>query len=326
MPSGKRSALFGGSIPAAGLHPNYQSLLGSRAHLEARNLMDALLCEMGDPNGNFVRDFMASGFHSRLFELGCYAYLKEAGFDIDRSHERPDFLASYNGLDVALEASAASVQEGNVLDISVAQMMQWPQELVDAKVYEEFPRRILSVLSRKLKKKYHLLEQCRGKALVIAVAPYYEAGSVFQVDEALVSCLYGGIPPAGRYQPRTPFFSMPGADSVSAVLYCNQFTVPRFLRMAKASSGKRLNAIRTGNALIPECDGASLGEYRLDLSKGRGPKELWSQGVSVFHNPNAWVRLMSGALPCTCEFYVSGSNVIRQVGGFHTLTSFMFMF
>jgi hypothetical protein len=40
---------------------------------------------MGDPNGNFVRDFQGDGFHSRVFELACFAYLEEAGLTITRS-------------------------------------------------------------------------------------------------------------------------------------------------------------------------------------------------------------------------------------------------
>ena len=63
---------------------------------------------MGDPNGNFVDDYQADGFHSRLFELACFAYLEEAGMNLDRTHEAPDFLASRGGTRIAIEASTTA--------------------------------------------------------------------------------------------------------------------------------------------------------------------------------------------------------------------------
>ena len=47
--------------------------------------MNALYQRMGDPNGNSLGDFQADGFHTRLFELACFAYLESAGFELNHS-------------------------------------------------------------------------------------------------------------------------------------------------------------------------------------------------------------------------------------------------
>ena len=75
-------------------HPQFVELRASPFHEDARALMNALLNRMGDPNGGLVRNFQSDGFHSRPFEIASFAYLEEVGLTIDRSHERPDFLAS----------------------------------------------------------------------------------------------------------------------------------------------------------------------------------------------------------------------------------------
>jgi hypothetical protein len=90
------------------LHPQFGELCGSALHLKARDLMNTLLGRMGDPNGNFLRDFQKDGFHSRVFELASFAYLEEAGLVIDRSHERPDYLVSAGGFSAAIEALTAN--------------------------------------------------------------------------------------------------------------------------------------------------------------------------------------------------------------------------
>lgn len=47
------------------------------------------------------------------------------------------------------------------------------------KVNHEFPKRMAKILSRKLTHRYHTLPQCQGKAMVLMIAPFFEAGSVF---------------------------------------------------------------------------------------------------------------------------------------------------
>jgi hypothetical protein len=183
--------IFAATMPEAKTHPQFRALRDSQFHGEARSLMNELYTRMGDPNGNFIYDFQGDGFHSRVFELACFAYLESAGFSLDRSNEKPDFLAHRGEFTLAIEATTANPSTGRHTDISVLQMPELSEEQIADKVINDFPRRMSSILNRKLKHKYHQLPQCTGKPLVLMIAPFFEAGSVFYTDEGLVECLYG---------------------------------------------------------------------------------------------------------------------------------------
>ncbi|MHB1592258.1 MAG: hypothetical protein ACYCTW_12115 [Sulfuricella sp.] len=139
--------------------------------------MNALYARMGDPNGNFPGDFQTEGFYSRLFELVCFAYLESAGFDLNRSYESPDFLASLRGdFIIAIEATTANPTAGRATDISLLQMPDLSEAEIFEKVENEFPRRMTSVLQKKLAYQYHDLPHCLGKPLVLMVAPSSSRG------------------------------------------------------------------------------------------------------------------------------------------------------
>jgi hypothetical protein len=118
---------------------------------------------------------------------------------------------------------------------------------------------------------------------------------------------------------------------VSAVLFTNQFTVPRFYRLgANASTNRQMVAIRQGwyYERVASTDLASdelaCGEYRYRVGHPSAPDEPWWQGVTLFLNPLATVPLPEHLLRATSVVRVDYSgNVVREVFGFHTLTSFM---
>lgn len=324
-----RPDLFAVSDSDARLHPNFRALRDSPDHGDARALMNALYLRMGDPNGNFLGDFRGHGFHSRLFELACFAYLDDAEFAVDRQFAQPDFLAFKDGERVALEAVTANPPSGRDPDISVRHVKQISQEELEKKIYEEFPQRLLATLQKKLKHRYHKLPHCVGVPLVLITAPYFEPGSVFYSDDALLPCLYGysetEIP---RFR-ATPFFFMQYAASVSAVVYCNQFTVPRFFRLAPRSTNNApaLRVTREGMCMTDHTDSEFLvARYRYDLSDPSAPRETWAQGVTVYHNPNADIPLPAGLLPCTSTFRIDQVGLRREIHGLHTVTSMMWMF
>jgi hypothetical protein len=64
-------------------------------------------------------------------------------------------------------------------------------------------------------------------------------------------------------------------------------------------------------------------EYR--VGDGTVERESWSRGVTVFFNPNAHQPVPVAALACTSTFHLRDGRLVRDVHGFHSLTSFMFM-
>ncbi|MCK6592641.1 MAG: hypothetical protein L6Q76_34225, partial [Polyangiaceae bacterium] len=135
-------------------HIAFKRARDSEAHEGARQMMNELFCRMGDYDGNFVKDFQLDGFHSRLFELACYAYLESHGFEIERSQRSPDFMVSCGGDRIAIEAVTSNPFAGRSVDISVLKIEQISMdELVD-KCQNEFPIRIAGALLSKLQKRY----------------------------------------------------------------------------------------------------------------------------------------------------------------------------
>jgi len=72
-------------------------------------------------------------------------------------------------------------------------------------------------------------------------------------------------------------------------------------------------------------DGYSAEEFEYEVGDGTVERESWSRGVTVFINPNARVPLPDGALDCTSVFRIRGGRLVREVRGFHSLTSFTMM-
>jgi hypothetical protein len=247
----------------------------------------------------------------------------------------------------AIEAVTSNPPAGQQVDISLRALAEESFEDIVRKCNEEFPIRVGSALFTKLGKAYWKLPHCRGLPFVLAVGPFHEPGSTAYVDQSLARYLYGvevGADGADRRQRAcsatrqtaivrhvskgkhipSNFFGYASAENVSAVLYCNQFTVPRFFRVAAQADGwpPELEGTRTCWYVDPE-DGPINFKYALDHPFA--PEESWWQGVTIFHNPRAIHPLPTRALQCSCEFREHEGTVDYEVYGFHTLTSSMLL-
>lgn len=304
------------------LHRQFRDLRDSPFHYEARLLINTLYQRMGLPGKGFIRKFQTDGFHSHLFEIACFAYLESGGFIPDRAYSSPDFMASRDGFSLAVEVTTSNPSEDQSADISLRMLAALSEDEIAAKVNVEFPNRMISILKKKMNRRYDQLPQCAGKPLVLMVAPFFEAGSVHYTDDALVDCLYG------IRDATTGFFSLPKAESVSAVLYCNAFTVARFFRLSTHfESNEAPIAIREGMYYAVESETAlSVKEFRYRVGSQSAPRESWSEGVTLFLNPNALVPVSKEVLPSTSSFSIQDGHLVREVHGFHPVISNMFVY
>ncbi|MEI2282441.1 hypothetical protein [Paenibacillus polysaccharolyticus] len=69
-----------------------------------RVMMNKAFEFFNDVDGNFIEQFQTTGFDARVFELYLSSYFLEAGYSINRNHDRPDFIIERDGLKVAIEA------------------------------------------------------------------------------------------------------------------------------------------------------------------------------------------------------------------------------
>lgn len=301
-------------------HPQFRALLDSTYHHETRSYINMLYQRMGKPSRTFIQNYQTAGFHSHQFEIACFAYLESAGLNPKRPYPSPDFLASHNEFDLAFEATTANPKI-QASDISLLEMKELSLQEIEEKANIDFPRRMYAILKKKLRLNYDKLPQCAGKPLILMVAPFFEPGSAYYIDESLLNCLYGN-------NSKIPgFFHLEKAESVSAVMYCNAFTVPRFFRLGTTlDDSANLIATREGWYYSPQPDGGlKIREYNFLVGAPSSPKESWAEGVTVFHNPNARIPISTTLLPCSSYFSVQDAGLTREVHGFHPLTSFMTM-
>jgi hypothetical protein len=322
--------LFAPLVPEDKLHPQFKALRDSKFHIKARQFINNIYNKMGDPNGNFMFKFQSEGFHARLFEIACYAYLNSIGAVCNRSFEKPDFMASIGNKTIAIEAVTANPTKGQSLDISLTQLKYIPFKKMEKKCIDDFSIRMANILEKKIRKKYWKLKHCKGKPLVFIVSPFFEPGSMYYVDMNLATYLYGLVD-EHEYNGRkitSGFFNKKNSEYVSAVVYCNQFTVPRFYRLS--FSPQDISPIsaakREGYYLTTGSNFINLEKYEHDLKDPKSPIETWWQGVTIFINPKANVPLPDGFLKSTSTFRVGNDGLLNQIiHDFHALTSFMFV-
>jgi hypothetical protein len=294
------------------LHPNFKFLIENGNYSPARGLIKELSYAFRDLDGNYKKDFQTSGFEGRLWELFLYAAFYEEKFLIKDDHQVPDFLLQKQRHEVAVEAVTVNPTAGAV--------PQRPKNADEERILCENYMAIKwgSPLFSKLRKRYWEKEQIKGLPLVFAIHDFHDLGSMTWSLPALSDYLYGIRCGAdGDDQPidshtfggktiPSGFFSLPGAEHVSAVIASNEATLTKFNRMGKiagfgdlAIEMKRFGSILDLERFV-EVPFKSVTEIGVET-------ESWASGLWVFHNPRA-------IFPFHEDLLHSALNVILQDG------------
>ncbi len=295
----KTKNLFDPAVEDNLQHELFRDLKKSPAHSACRRLMNEVFNDMPKPDNHFIEQFQTQGFEARVFELGMFAALRECGLKVFQNHERPDFIVSNGQLDACIEVTTASPPDHLKLqNLSRDFHRSDPLKINEAmmnKITDELPIRFGSPLFSKLNKKYWELDQCRDKPLVFAIQACHEKmASQFPVMP-LISYLYGlrSYPEwtedgriLGRHEKikshqkgekiiPSGFFNHHNSNHVSGVIFSNQMTVSKFVRMAyqKGYGPKNIEIIRTGFASAPGFSEPVWFKYQLGTKEAI--KETW---------------------------------------------------
>lgn len=297
--------LFVPIVPDEKLHPMFKILLNESRFEAARNIIREIVYSYTDPDGNYIKDFQTTGFNARLWELYLYMYLYDAGFHLIHDHAAPDFHCSYYGDEVFIEATT----------VNPSQDEQRP-DLPPPEKYEEtlarcddyMPIKFGSSLYSKLNKRYWEREHVQGKPLIIAVHDFHAEGSMTWSRTALSDYLYGlrvrldagedGKPKPifekvekhrwnGKEIP-SGFFNLKDAEYISAVLFSNAATLPKFNRMGKLAGlgSESIKMVRTGVLFNPDPKALTPIPFSMDVDSP-DYEESWSDSLVMYHNPKA---------------------------------------
>lgn len=327
--------------PLDRLNPDFVKLITDEANSPARGIIEPMMRWYEDVDGNFVEQFQTTGFDQRIWELYLFATFVELGFLFDRTHPMPDFVCS--GLAGSFCAEAVTVGPTREKGRIVPPPPRTTAEEQRAYLKEYMPIKFGSPLYSKLGKRYWEREHVAGNPFVLAVADFSSPGSMTHTASALELYLYGYDHDAERgedgrlaIKPRriedhrfaekripSGFFRIAEAANVSAVLTSASGTISKFNRMgllAGFGSG-RVVLIREGTAVDVDPDATEPKLFRA-LVNAPGYHESWVEGLNVFHNPNAALKLDPDMLPGAAHHFMSpGGERTSSVPDFHPFAS-----
>ncbi len=297
------------------LHP-YFEILSDPGHMPARAALKEIGPWLAPSDPHFVREFQTTAFDQRIWELYLWAAFRELGLDVTQP-EAPDFSCRAPGIAFTVEATTVSPSTSGPL--AVHPEPKTPEEQAEFLTHY-MPMKFGSSLTSKLNKKnaagepYWDRKETRGKPFVIAIADFHKPadlqnlGSMTYSHSALWPYLYGKrvvferTEEGGGYWRMvkgeehiyggktipTGFFDLPGAENVSAVLFSNAGTLPKFNRMGLRAGfvPEDHMYIRQGFRYDPSPDAYVGIPFQEDILSPEY-EEYWSDELQLFHNPNA---------------------------------------
>lgn len=317
--------LFNAIIPEDKQHHGYKIIANEPRFEAGRSIINEIANSFVDNDGHFVREFQSVNFNARLWEMYLHVYLHTQGLQIHNNHAAPDFEVDYFDEKYFIEAVTVN-PSGNPARPDLPP----PEDHKDIveRLSDYMPIKFGSPLFSKLKHKYWEQKHVKDHSLIFAIHDYHNDNSMTWSRTALSEYLYGararivdGKPELEKIEfhewdgKRIPsgFFSQEGAENISAVLFSNQATIPKFNRMGKIAGlgSEDVTMLRQGFLYNPE------GLHPIPFSKNVDDpdyEESWSDGLVMFHNPNAIHKVSPDAFSDISHIFYSEEEGFT---GFH---------
>jgi hypothetical protein len=341
--------LFTPVVGSARLDSRFVKIAEHGSQAPARAMLRRVYCSFPESDGNFVEQFQTTGFDARTLELFLFAFLSEAGFATDRATGRPDFMCEKNGERVAVEATTANPSGGQPQPTTIKALKATARESEQEtlrRIQHELPIRFGSALYSKLNERYWELPHVAGRPLILAIESFASADAFLFSDTALGSYLYGlwavpwrtaagelvvtSVPiPEHRDKAKvipSAFFDLPGSENVSAVLFSNTGTVPKFGRMAvqEGIDSEHVRMFRIGMCYDHDPNASEPLSFAYEVARRPdewGFPETWGEGVSMYHNARATYPLDESLFPTIAHHRREDGRVTATIPPFHPFAS-----
>ncbi|MEM1486438.1 hypothetical protein V6615_16490 [Oscillospiraceae bacterium PP1C4] len=287
----------------------FKLINNDKNYLPVKLMLEELYSTYKDVDGNFIEQFQTTGFNQRIFELYIWAMLNEMNFNIDRSYQYPDFMATKNGIEVAIEVTTATGEfhkDGGIVFNNIKRFLNSDIKRLTS-YNDDISLKFSSSILSKLRKKYWIKDHCRNKPFIIAVEGFFDDFVQFETSNPLLSILFGleivkgtddlfyntkkdfhikgekKIPSGLFFKPSEEWADM---DNVSAIIFSNAGTLPKFRRMGWKKGYYNQYQIIKRSGLKFNVNNIYPDEFSFTLDKPTF-KESWSDEIVVIHNPNA---------------------------------------
>lgn len=309
----------------------FRTLVDSQAYSPARGLIEALSPYFRDLDGNFIEQFQTTAFDARIFELYLFAMLHEVGYAFDQSEAAPDYHCLQYGVNFFVEATTVQPTAGAKIRSPEETLREVLESTADKTEY--FSIKFGSALFSKLSKKYWERPHVVEHPLVFAIQNFSEPLSMQNSNGALTNYLYGWrhgvsrddaghlvITPSRigehRFEDKTipsDFFSLPGAENISAVLFNPHATLPKFNRMGILAGfgSTKPHLVRRGLLVNHDPDASEGIPFSIDV---RDPayRETWIEGLNVYHNPRARFPLDEALMPGAAHHFLEADGMVMS--------------
>jgi hypothetical protein len=291
-------------------HLGFRKLTEMEEYSPARGIMEAMMFSFKDPDGNFVEQFQSDGFNARFWELYLFALLAESRHTVNRDYPAPDFLCAGLFGQFFIEAVTVNPTMRNGRNVEAA--IPEDDEELNRFMLNYLPIKFAGPLTSKLGKRYWEKNHIGGNPIVFAIADFHRPLSVTSSQTALMTYLYGrrhesyrdfrgnlietSVPVvehvSGKKTVPSGFFNLPNAEHISAVISSREATLSKFNRLGlKAGFGSpRVRMIRKGACYVPDRNRSKPVEVSASVNSKRYG-EKWTDGLEVYHNPNAIIPL-----------------------------------
>lgn len=313
-------------IPESKLHMKYKLLRDGLAPTGEKAVVQDWADGFVDRDNKFVEEFQKT-FHSAFWELYLFRVLSEAGFVIDFSKNRPDFLVA-SPYEFNIEAVVSEIKQGGREEATrelddILSMIEPAHENRNFKnLIDEAITRYSNSIQSKTQKFISEYSNCnwikRDVPFVIGLASYAQVNYGKEYHYPLMALLYGEY-----FNPESESFNQvdsiikPGTSSdiplgifrngsmsdISAIVFSCTVTLGKLT--ALSISQKKSEDIR--NFVFNVRHDFDEPHYKIQVVSPECPEEL-SDGLFVFHNPNARVKLPFDAFNRTNAVQITYEN------------------
>ncbi len=316
------------------LHPKFLFLKDHPAGILQRKQLEKWFEGFQDRDHKIVKEFQTT-FHSTFWEIYLYAAFKEMGYEIDFSHDRPDFILKGNPTNIMVEATVANIKQGGIPEntrgeSNILGMFTPPilQPDFDYELKEAIARYGNSIRSKneKFHKTYKNCDWVTPESpYVIALSSYAQVDYGRDYLYGIMALLYGQyfIPEKNDFIFKKSIIKNETTKEIPLGIFLdNSYSdVSAVIFSTTTTIGKLTATVASNNPYYYENMVYNLYRDFLDedVPYKAAPispdsKEILTDGLFVFHNPNAKNRLSfeDFRAPGITQYYCDeNENIIR---------------
>ena len=332
----RKNLIFKPIVPEDNLNTNFKHLLSSIGFSPAKEIIREIAYSYIDLDGNFIQQFQTTGFNPRLWELYLYAFLHEQLCYISEDNSTPDYICTKNGIDFCMEAVTVNPTQSGDTSSADSDVNKENKDL------NYYSIKYGSPLYSKLKEKYWELEHVKDKPLIFAIQDFHEDKLIRDTSSVLSTYLYGHDAKwyhdasgnlilsyvkidEHKWQDKeipSGFFYQPETEHISGILFSNSATPNKFNRIGKSAGfgDARVKILITGTCYNPNPQASTPLAFKQWVEEDKY-FEYWSQGLELFHNPNALHPIKQELFPEIAHHIFEDGKIRSYIPDFHPMQS-----